>query len=148
MAGPEPDIRRCDSEAELRAVFPVMRQLRTHLDEAAYLAACGRSAAQGYELHAAWLDGKPVGAIGWRLQDDLARGRSLYVDDLVTDETMRSRGIGAALMRHAEETARAAGCSQLRLSSRLERVDAHRFYERIGMKKSSYAFVTELGGGA
>ena len=51
-------------------------------------------------------------------------------------------------MRHAETAARAAGCSQLRLSSRLEREAAHRFYERIGMHKSSYAFVIELGNGS
>ncbi|MPY70700.1 MAG: GNAT family N-acetyltransferase [Alphaproteobacteria bacterium] len=147
MTDAVPDIRPCRDEESLRAVFPVMRQLRTHLDEASYLALCRRAQAQGYEMHAAWQGGKPVGAIGWRLLDDLARGRSLYVDDLVTDEAVRGRGIGAALMRHAEAAARAAGCSQLRLSSRFEREAAHRFYERIGMRKPSYVFVVDLGNG-
>ena len=46
------------------------------------------------------------------------------ISALVVDEGAR----GAALLKEAEQMARAAGCAQLELSSSLKREAAHRFY--------------------
>ncbi len=53
---------------------------------------------------------------------------------------LRSRGIGAALLAHAERLARAAGCYRIQLTSRHVRVDAHRFYEANGFTPTSQGF--------
>ena len=52
----------------------------------------------------------------------------------------RSRGIGAQMLRAAEELARARGCYRMQLTSRLVRTDAHRFYERNGYEATSVGF--------
>lgn len=44
----------------------------------------------------------------------------------------RGRGIGAALVRHALDLARARGATKVALTSHRTRADAHRFYERLG----------------
>jgi len=52
----------------------------------------------------------------------------------------RGKGVGAAMVAKAEERAKARGASFIALSSNGKRVDAHRFYERLGYVKSHVAF--------
>ena len=53
---------------------------------------------------------------------------------------LRGGGLGAELVRWAVERARAAGCVRVQLTSNKERVDAHRFYERLGFRRSHEGF--------
>lgn len=63
---------------------------------------------------------------------------------LVVDEEERSRGIGAALVAEAEGWMRERGCRSVMLTSRTHRVDAHRFYERLGYARNGIRMVKEL----
>ncbi|MGI8540839.1 MAG: GNAT family N-acetyltransferase, partial [Rubrobacteraceae bacterium] len=101
------EIREAFSEEEFRTIYPVMRQLRTHLSESEYLSMVERMRGEGYRLAAAYDDGgKVVGAAGFRVQEFLYCGKLLYVDDLVTAEDARSTGVGAAMLRWLEDEAR------------------------------------------
>jgi GNAT superfamily N-acetyltransferase len=53
------------------------------------------------------------------------------VESVRTTSELRGRGIGAALMAHAVERARARGCGIVQLSTNKARADARRFYERL-----------------
>jgi GNAT superfamily N-acetyltransferase len=53
---------------------------------------------------------------------------------------LRGGGLGAELVRFAVERARAAGCVRVQLTSNKERTDAHRFYERLGFRRSHECF--------
>ena len=55
---------------------------------------------------------------------------------LVTDASLRSRGLGALLVAEAERWARAKGFSQMCVRCNVVRADAHRFYERLGFQCS------------
>ena len=135
------DIRLAKSEAEVAACYPVMRELRSHLDEASFVGRVRVMEESGYCLVYIREAGSPVAVAGFRLGESLAWGRFLYVDDLVTLPSHRSRGLGAALLSWLAEFARREGCDQLHLDSGVHRTDAHRFYEREGMKMSGYHFV-------
>ena len=50
--------------------------------------------------------------------------------------TGASQGIGRAMMAHALEECRKAGCYKLALSSNVQRANAHRFYESLGFTAS------------
>jgi GNAT superfamily N-acetyltransferase len=64
---------------------------------------------------------------GYRVGENLAWGKFLYIDDLVTDDSERSRGCGRALLAWLREEAQRQGCAQLHLDSGKQRLDAHRF---------------------
>ncbi|USX51461.1 GNAT family N-acetyltransferase [Lentzea sp. HUAS12] len=48
----------------------------------------------------------------------------------------RGNGLGADLVRWAVDEARARGCGMVQLTTDASRVDAHRFYERLGFSAS------------
>jgi len=96
--------------------------------------------AEGYRLAFVRRDGKVAGVAGYRILHNLFKGRHLYVDDLVTDQTTRSHGVGAELMEWLCNLARAQQCAWLELDSGVQRFDAHRFYLRHRMSISCHHF--------
>jgi GNAT superfamily N-acetyltransferase len=132
------------TDAEVASTYPVMRQLRPHLDEGEYPRTVRRMRGEGYRL-AAVVDGGRVGAVaGFRVVEFLMWGRLLYVDDLVTAEGARSKGYGKMMLDWLAERAREEGCGSLQLDSGVQRGDAHRFYFRERMRISSYHFSKEV----
>lgn len=128
------------------STWPVMRQLRPHLDEERYLAAVARMReTDGFRLLAASVNGKVAAVAGFRVMEMLYCGRILSIDDLITDEAMRSRGLGTALLDWLTREARSLGCGQIHLDSGLQRLDAHRFYERESFKKTAFHFAAKVG---
>lgn len=134
------------TEAQWREAFPVMRELRTHLDLDAYLAVLREMAPQGYRLLAVrGDDGAITGLAGIALLTNLYYGRHIWVYDLVTTASDRSQGYGSALLAYVEALARQAGCDMVALASGLQRADAHRFYERrMGYQRRAYTFQKPL----
>jgi len=71
-------------------------------------------------------------------------GRSI-VEDLVVDTHHRNKGIATALILSAIDIAREAGANGVSLTSNPQRVDANRFYARMGFKKrDTNAYFFEL----
>ena len=86
-------------------------------------------------------EGDEVRAVAvWRVIENTYEGRRLYVDDLVTDQAHRSRGIGRMLLGHLEQWARELNCNVLALESGTQRTGAHRFYFREGLVIPSFSF--------
>jgi ribosomal protein S18 acetylase RimI-like enzyme len=103
-----------------------------------------RQIAQGYRLLAAWRGNDVVGAAGFRMQENLIRGRFCYVDDLVVAESQRRNRLGARLLDACAERARAAGCTRLTLDTALDNLLGQRFYFRYGMLPASLRFGMQL----
>lgn len=129
-----------EDAAALRAAWPVVAQLRPHLDEAAFVAQALRQIAAGYRATALAEDGVVRAYAGWRVQEFLVRGRHLYVDDLVTDANARSRGHGKVLLDWLKAEAQRQGCRTLQLDSGTQRRDAHAFYLREGLRIEGFHF--------
>ena len=66
------------------------------------------------------------------------------ISALVVDEGARGSGVGAALLKGAEQMARAAGCAHMELSSGLKREAAHRFYLAQGYQERPKRFIKLL----
>jgi GNAT superfamily N-acetyltransferase len=107
-----------------------------------------RQRAAGYRLAGAFENGEEEAAAvaGFRINEYLAWGKHLYVDDLVTAEAHRGKGHADRLFAWLEEEARQAGCTQFHLDSAVgeHRQDAHRFYFRHGLRIASFHFEREL----
>jgi GNAT superfamily N-acetyltransferase len=121
----------------------VHRQLRTALPMD-YVAKMQRVFNDGGRMVLAAEADAVRGVAVYRVYENTFDGVQLYVDDLVTDETQRSRGVGRALLAHLEHTARALGCRALTLDSGVQRLQAHKFYFREGMAIWSYHFAKPL----
>ena len=87
--------------------------------------------------------GTPVGWLHASLSEHIDAETCVLIEGLVVDRAHRGLGIGRTLLAHAEEWARAAGCSLIRLRSTDTRTEAHGFYEHLGYVRiktqSSYA---------
>ena len=131
---------RARTDGEIMACFPVMRQLRPHLEVECFLERVRTQESEGFML-ACLTDAGVVRAVaGYRVLNLLFSGRTFYIDDLVTDEGTRSRGHGAKLLEWLAAEARAGCCERLTLDSGVERFNAHRFYHRMGMAITAHHF--------
>ena len=137
-------IELAQSDRQIDACFPVISQLRPHLDRAEFVAQVRRQQAAGYELVHLVQSDRIVAVAGYRIGESLAWGRYMYVDDLVTDAEARSAGYGQTLLDWLRQRAREAGCVQLHLDSGVQRYDAHRFYLRNRMAITSHHFTLVL----
>ncbi|MCU1282392.1 MAG: GCN5-related N-acetyltransferase [bacterium] len=94
------------------------------------------------ELMVAELDGADVGTYQLTYIRQLSHGgcKVAQIESVRIAPAQRGRGLGAEMMRWAIERARAAGCLRVQLTSNKERADAHRFYERLGFRRSHEGF--------
>jgi GNAT superfamily N-acetyltransferase len=137
-------IRKLESITTLKAAFKVMAELRPHLDMEKFLSLVHEMREEGYRL-AGLFDGEGLKAVaGYRIQTMLVRGRSLYVDDLVTTSEMRGKGYGKLMLDWLMREAKRAGCNEFHLDSGVQRFAAHAFYFGRGLHISGYHFVTGL----
>jgi GNAT superfamily N-acetyltransferase len=138
-------IQIAETDDDIVRCLPVLRQLRPHLaDVAAAVARVRRQQRTGFRL-GFLSDGEHVVAVaGFRLLENLAWGRFLYVDDLVTDEACRSGGHGERLLAWLIDLAKESGCDQVHLDSGVQRFDAHRFYLRHRFRITSHHFALQL----
>lgn len=123
----------------LAAAERVHRQLRPHLPTD-YARRLKEVFAGGAEMAVAVEDGQVLGLTVFRVLEKTHSGRDLYCDDLVTDETRRSGGVGRALIQYMERVCRERACDTFSLDSGTWRQQAHKFYFREGMTISSFHF--------
>jgi GNAT superfamily N-acetyltransferase len=123
----------------------VHRELRPHLPDD-YASKMRRVFAGGARMSIAVQGDAVAGVAVHRVHENTFDGVQMYCDDLVARADLRSGGVGAALMRHMEALARAAGCAKLNLDSGTQRQQAHKFYFREGMVVTSFHFAKPLAG--
>jgi len=134
-------LRDVQTEAELRACYPVMKELRPHLESVdEFVARVTRQNEQGYRILAAWEHGEVVALAGYRLQENLVYGKFLYVDDLIAGEKHRSQRWGAQLLTHLTGYAERADCVKLVLDTALTNALGQRFYFREGLLPGALRF--------
>jgi GNAT superfamily N-acetyltransferase len=139
-------IKELQSRNEIIEAFPVMKQLRTHLDESSYLElVIDAQEKDRYKMFALFDDDEIVAIIGFKPMITLYYGRFVWVCDLVTDTSKRSKGYGEKLLTYVHEWAKENNYESVALSSGLQRTDVHRFYEdKMNYDKVSYVFKTSL----
>jgi ribosomal protein S18 acetylase RimI-like enzyme len=138
-------LRHAHSHDELVACFPVISQLRPCLkDVAEWVERASEMATDGYRVLAAW-DGDQVAAVaGYRTMENLIHGHFLYVDDLVTAEGQRGKGLGAALLNELSAIGIDEYCRRLVLDTAAANTKARRFYKREGLVEAIVGFLKPL----
>ena len=90
------------------------------------------------ELIVAELDGGVVGTLQLTYTPSISfqGGKRCTVESVRVDEKLRGQGIGREMMLWAIERAKERGCISMKLTTNNDRIDAHRFYEKLGFSKS------------
>lgn len=122
----------------LERAEPVHRQLRQHLPED-YPEKMWR-VLEGARMALAVEGESVLGLAVYRWHENTFDGLKFYIDDLVTDEAQRSKGVGHALIEHLERVAKGLGASGLVLDSGAQRSQAHKFYFREGFVIPAFNF--------
>jgi GNAT superfamily N-acetyltransferase len=121
----------------------VHRQLRPQLPSG-YVEKMKRIFREGGEMCVAVKGKKVTGIAVYREFENTHAGRRFYVDDLVTDESDRSTGVGHVLIDYLEKLALDRGCPGFDLESGTHRTRAHRFYFREGFYITAFSFRKEF----
>ena len=80
-------------------------------------------------------DGKDMIGMGLTVFIFTPRGLRARMEDVVIDKSRRGRGIGKQLTDHLIGIARARRAMWLEFTSRTDRKETNRFYQRLGFKK-------------
>ena len=132
------------SEQQILDCYSVMAELRPHIQPDEFLPTVKRlTEVAGLKL--VYLTDCEVKAVaGFRISEWLAGGKYLEIEDLVAKSNERSKGYGGELFDWLVEHAKENNCLQVRLVSRVSRLDAHRFYLRKGMNLEAHYFSLNL----
>jgi len=138
-------IALASTDAEIEACYPVMAELRVQVERGGFTERVRHLMdAHGYRL-AFSKDGSDVLCVaGFRIGENLAWNKYLYIEDLVVGDGKRSQGCGASMLRWLIRYARDNGCQQVHLDTGVQRYAAHRFYFSQRMAISSYHFSVAL----
>ncbi|MEA2270525.1 MAG: hypothetical protein QOD55_2314 [Solirubrobacteraceae bacterium] len=142
------DIREVP-EGETHRVAPALLELRTEAGPLEQLIErIDAQRAAGYRVVGAFEEGEDEAqaVIGFKVTENLAWGRYLYVEDVVTRPSGRGKGHAPALMTWVLDQGRAAGCTSAHLNSGTgaDRRGAHRFYFNSGLRIAAHHFAMEL----
>jgi ribosomal protein S18 acetylase RimI-like enzyme len=137
-------IRRA-TQADLEAIVRLLaddplgaarEQYAVPLPVAYRTAFAAMQAQPGNELLVAVLDGEVAGCLQLTVIPGISRlgGSRAQIEGVRVATAHRGAGIGEALVHDAIERARDAGCALVQLTTDSTRVDARRFYERLGFE--------------
>jgi len=87
---------------------------------------------------------KSVSILGFRVEDFLWSGKTLYIDDFATLSSSRGRGFADVLMKWTIQKGKDLDCDQITLDSGYTRDDGHRFYLNHGFVLGSHHFIQRL----
>ena len=137
-------VEHAETDAAILACYDVMAELRPQLAREAFLPTVRAMQRDGLRLACIREDGRVVAVAGYRVSTNLFCGRHLYVDDLVTAESVRSKGHGRTLLAWLRAQAVAEDCDVFHLDSGVQRKRAHQFYLREGLEIAGYHFSERL----
>jgi GNAT superfamily N-acetyltransferase len=91
-----------------------------------------------HELIVAERNGEVIGTLHLMFLPSVSfqGGLRAQVESVRVDKRFQSQGIGSEMMKWAMDRARQRGAHVLQLTTHKSRVDAHRFYERLGFQGS------------
>ena len=91
-----------------------------------------------HELIVAEKDGEVIGTLHLMFLPSISfqGGLRAQIESVRVDKRFQNRGIGSQMMKWAMERARQRGAQMVQLTTHKSRLDAHRFYERLGFKSS------------
>ena len=126
-------VETVETDAAIAACYDVMAELRPHVSREEFLPVVRALRDDGLRLACIRAESRVVAVAGYRISTNLFYGKHLYVDDLVTADSVRSKGYGKELLAWLRKLAVENDCDAFHLDSGVQRKRAHQFYLREGL---------------
>ncbi|MEA3521828.1 MAG: GNAT family N-acetyltransferase [Campylobacterota bacterium] len=129
---------------ELDVAYELVQELREALTYDEFEDLVYEMRHQEYKMFGIFVQDELLTYAGVSVLINLYHKRHLYLFDLVTKSSSRSKGYAKSMLNYLNDYAKIQNCENIVLSSGLIREDAHRFYKREGFDKKSYLFVKKV----
>ena len=121
-----------------------MHQTMKDLSEQDFINLVSQQIKNGYKLIYMIDNGEVICVTGFIIAQKLAWGKHLYIDDFVTDKSVKSSDAAKALLDFVKIYAKQQNCNSIHLDSSVKREKAHEFYLEQNMKIDTYHFSMDL----
>lgn len=138
-------VQHAETPTQLANCFSVISRLRPALkDEDEWVIRALFMRQHDYHVLVAWHNDKALAVAGYHFMENLIHGNFIYVDDLVTAEGQRSRGLGSTLLTELTNIGKRHQCDRLVLDTLATNTQARRFYQREGLNDAIVGFYKTL----
>lgn len=132
------------TDEEIKYCYKIMHQNKTELSEVDFINSISHQIKNGYKVLYV-LDNKEIICVtGFLISQKLAGGKHLYIDDFVTNKSVKSSDAAKALLDFIKIYAKQQNCNSIHLDSSVERTEAHKFYLKENLKIDTYHFSIDL----
>jgi hypothetical protein len=128
------------TEEEIKYCYKIMHQIREDLNEVDFLSMISKQLKDGYKVVYVTHDKEVICVAGFTICHKLAWGKHLFIEDFITDKSVKSIDAAKALLDFVKIYAKQQKCTSIHLDSSIERKEAHKFYLKEDMKIDSYHF--------
>lgn len=132
------------TENEIKYCYKMMHQIREDLSEKALQKMISEQIKNGYQLAYVLHNEQVICVAGFTIGQKLSIGKHLYIDDFVTDKSVKSTDAGKALLDFIKIYAKQQECKSIHLDSSVDRHDAHKFYLSQDLHIVSHHFSIDL----
>ena len=128
------------TEEEIKYCYKIMHQIREDLTERDFLSAISEQLKNGYKIVYVIQDEEIICIAGFTIGDKLSWGKYLFIEDFVTNKSIKSIEAAKALLDFIKIYAKQQKCNSIHLDSSIQKEEAHKFYLSQEMKIDSYHF--------
>ena len=132
------------TEEEIKYCYKMMHQIREDLSEKDFIDTISQQIKNGYKVIYVIENKKVICVTGFMINDKLAWGKHLYIDDFVTKKSIKSSDAAKALFDFVKIYAKQQNCNSIHLDSSIQRQEAHKFYLDENMKIDTYHFSIDI----
>ena len=132
------------TEEEIKYCYEVMHQIREDLSKNEFLTAISEQIKNGYQVIYVIENNQIICVAGFTISHKLALGKYLYIEDFVTDKSVKFFEAGKALFDFIKIYAKQQKCSSIHLDSSVTRYEAHKFYLSQNMNIDSHHFSLKI----
>lgn len=137
-------IKELTTLAEMEERFSLVKQLNPKLEKDSYSEMLNAMLKNGYRMIAAFKENECVGVSGFWIATKIYSGKYVELDNVITDENYRSKGIGKLLSDWIIEEAKKQRCKVAMLDAYVENYKGHRFYFREGFTVRGFHFIKKI----
>jgi hypothetical protein len=132
------------TEEEIKYCYEVMHQIREDLSKNEFLLAISEQIKNGYQVVYVIENNQIICVAGFTISHKLALGKYLYIEDFVTDKSVKFFEAGKALFDFIKIYAKQQKCNSIHLDSLIQREEAHKFYLSQNMHIDSHHFSLKI----